>query len=70
MLGASNSEAMRRHLDEITTKVCTGANAILILDQAGWHGARELRSPTNFFLTVVAAALTRAQQPREHLGEL
>jgi DDE superfamily endonuclease len=33
-----NTEAMQLHLDEIATKVTAGAHAILILDQAGWHG--------------------------------
>ena len=41
-----NTEAMQLHLDEIATKVSAGAHAILILDQAGWHGAKELRIPT------------------------
>lgn len=43
VLPACNSEAMQLHLDEIATKVVPGAHAILILDQAGWHGAKELR---------------------------
>jgi transposase len=33
------------HLDEIATKVTPGAHAILILDQAGWHGAKDLEAP-------------------------
>jgi len=36
VLPACNTEAMQLHLDEIATKVCPGAHAILILDQAGW----------------------------------
>jgi hypothetical protein len=40
-----NSEAMQLHLNEIATKVAPGAHAILILDQAGWHGAKQLRIP-------------------------
>jgi hypothetical protein len=39
VLPACNSEVMQLHLDEIT-------HAILILDQAGWHGAKELRFRT------------------------
>jgi hypothetical protein len=35
---------MQLHLDEITTKVSPGAHAIIILDQAGWHG--ELFTPS------------------------
>jgi hypothetical protein len=47
VLPACNSEAMQLHLDEISTKVAPGAHAILILDQAGWHGAKQLRIPAN-----------------------
>jgi hypothetical protein len=50
VLPACNSEAMQLHLDEIATKVAPGAHAILILDQAGWHGAKELKIPINISL--------------------
>jgi hypothetical protein len=50
VLPACNSEAMQLHLNEIATKVASGAHAILILDQAGWHGAKELRIPANISL--------------------
>ena len=45
VLPACNTEAMQLHLDEIATKVTPGAHAILILDQAGWHGAKDLKAP-------------------------
>ena len=45
-----NTEAMQLHLDEIATRVTAGAHAILILDQAGWHGAKELKIPSNISL--------------------
>ena len=45
-----NTEAMQLHLDEIATKVTPGAHAILILDQAGWHGAKDLKAPDNISL--------------------
>jgi len=41
---------MQLHLDEIATKVAPGAHVILILDQAGWHGAKELKVPPNISL--------------------
>jgi hypothetical protein len=41
---------MQLHLDEITTKVAPSAHAILILDQAGWHGAKALRISSNISL--------------------
>ena len=34
----------------IATKVTPGAHAILILDQAGWHGAKDLKAPANISL--------------------
>ena len=42
--------AMQRHLDEISTQVATGAHAILILDQAGWHTTGKLKVPSNITL--------------------
>ena len=50
VLPACNTEAMQLHLDEIATKVTPGALAILILDQAGWHGAKDLKVPRNIAL--------------------
>jgi hypothetical protein len=41
---------MQLHLDEIATKVTPGAHAVLILDQAGWHGAKDLKAPKNISL--------------------
>jgi hypothetical protein len=45
-----NAEAMQLHLDEIATKVTTGAHAIILLDQAGWHGSKDLKIPRNISL--------------------
>jgi hypothetical protein len=50
VLPACNTEAMQLHLDEITTKITPGAYAILLLDQAGWHGAKALKVPSNISL--------------------
>ena len=50
VLPACNTEAMQLHLDEIATKVTPGALAVLILDQAGWHGAKDLEAPKNISL--------------------
>lgn len=46
-----NTEAMSRHLEEISTQLTPGAHAVLICDGAGWHqtgGA--LRVPANITL--------------------
>ena len=50
VLPACNCEAMQLHLDEIATKVIPGAHAIVLLDQAGWHGAKALVVPNNVSL--------------------
>ena len=50
VLPACNTETMQLHLDEIATKVARGAHAIVILDQAGWHGAKGLKIPSNLSL--------------------
>ena len=50
VLPACNCEAMKLHLDEIATKVALGAHAIILLDQAGWHGAKALQVPHNISL--------------------
>ena len=38
------------HLDEIAKEVAPGAQALLILDGAGWHGAKALNVPDNITL--------------------
>ena len=68
VLPACNTEAMQLHLDEIATKVTPGAHAILILDQAGWHGAKDLKGPKQYLAPAAATARARAQRPRKHLA--
>ena len=50
ILPRCNSEAMSLHLEEIAFHVAPGAHAVLILDQAGWHGSAELVVPANITL--------------------
>ncbi|MCX7313095.1 MAG: IS630 family transposase [Alphaproteobacteria bacterium] len=45
-----NSEAMSMHLEEIAFHVAPGAHAVVLLDQAGWHGSAELVVPQNITL--------------------
>ena len=44
------AEAMNLHLAEISKTVEPGAQALLILDGAGWHGAKALEIPQNITL--------------------
>ena len=41
---------MQFHLDDIAAKVAPCAHAILVFDQAGWHGAKALKIPPNLSL--------------------
>ena len=45
-----NTEAMGLHLGEIAKAVAPGAQALLIVDGAGWHGAKALNVPDNITL--------------------
>ena len=50
VLPRCNSEAMSLHLAEISQAVKKDAHAVIILDQAGWHGAKDLQVPDNISL--------------------
>ncbi len=50
VLPRCNTEGMTLHLAEISAAVAPGAHAVLLLDQAGWHGSRALVIPTNITL--------------------
>jgi hypothetical protein len=44
----ANTQAMNRHLEEISIEVAPGAHAILVCDGAGWHQrGSKLRVPSN-----------------------
>ena len=45
-----NTEAMNLHLAEIARHVAADAHAVVILDQAGWHGGNALIVPENLTL--------------------
>ncbi len=50
VLPRCNTKAMTLHLAEISQAVKKGAHAVVILDQAGWHGAKDLEVPDNITL--------------------
>ena len=60
--------AMQLHLDEIGARVTAGAHAIIILDQAGWHGAKDLKISQKPIAPAAAAACARAQSARKYLA--
>lgn len=50
VLPRCNTEAMRLHLRDISRAVKLRAHAVVLLDQAGWHGSKELEVPDNITL--------------------
>jgi transposase len=50
VLPRCNTEGVTLHLAEISAAVAPGAHAVLLLDQAGWHGSRALVIPANITL--------------------
>ncbi len=45
-----DTAAMAEHLKEISIAVDPGCHAVVLLDQAGWHGAARLAIPANVTL--------------------
>lgn len=43
----ADTEAMQRHLEEISRHVAEGAHAVLLFDRAGWHTTGKLDVPSN-----------------------
>lgn len=50
VLPCVNTEAMELHLAEVARTVATDAHALMIVDGAGWHGAKTLKLPDNITL--------------------
>ena len=46
----ANTDAMQRHLDEISRRVRRQSHAVLLLDRAGWHTTGALAVPANITL--------------------
>lgn len=47
-----NTATMALHLAEMSLAVATGAHAVVLMDQAGWHTTGKLKVPDN--ITIVA----------------
>ena len=53
VLPRCNTQGMTLHLAEISAAIAPGAHAILLLDQAGWHGSEALVVPANITLLLL-----------------
>ena len=48
-----DAEAMQKHLEEISRNVQPDAYAVVLMDGAGWHKAKELKLPDNLSLMIL-----------------
>jgi hypothetical protein len=55
VLPRCDTQAMALHLVEISRAVASGAHAVVLLDQAGWHTSRKLSVPDNLTLVPLPA---------------
>jgi hypothetical protein len=50
VLPRADTEAMQRHLEEISRTVAPGAHGVGVMDKAGWHTTAALEVPANLSL--------------------
>lgn len=68
----ADTEAMQKHLEEISRNVAAGAQAVLILDKAGWHTTGKLEVPANItllFLPPTSPELNPAENIWQYLRQ-
>ena len=53
VLPRCNTDAMNLHLTEFSVAVATDAHAVLMVDQAGWHLAKDLKTPDNITMMLL-----------------
>jgi len=68
VLPVCNQQAMQFHLDAIAPQVAPAAHAILLLDRAGWHGAKALKVPRNISLMLLPARAPELN-PQENIWQ-
>jgi transposase len=64
----ADTHAMTQHLAEISANVAAGAHALVVADQAGWHGAEALTVPDNITLMPLPTASPELN-PQENVWE-
>jgi transposase len=53
VLPYADTAAMQKHLDEISRCVRPKAHAVVLMDGAGWHKAKDLKAPENLSLMFI-----------------
>jgi len=56
IMSHADTQAMQKHVDEISRAVAPGAHVLIILDQAAWHTTRKLNLPENLTLVPLPPA--------------
>jgi len=64
----ANTEAMNKHLEEISKAVSPGAHAVLVHDGAAWHGSKGLTVPANI-TTITLPPYSPELNPAENVWE-
>lgn len=63
----ANTSSMQHHLEEISYHVAKGKHAVVVLDRAGWHLAKDLKIPVNISLLSLPA-YSPELNPQEQVG--
>ena len=72
ILPRANTDAMQRHLDEISAHVGQSAVAVVLMDQAAWHTTGRLNWPDNvraLFIPARCPELNPAEQIWQYLRQ-
>ena len=64
----ANTEAMQLHIDEISRRVAPGAQAVLLMDRAGWHTTSLLDMPANI-TPIFLPSKSPELNPVENIGQ-
>lgn len=56
VLPYANSNTMTIHLEYISSQIPTGKHAVIVLDQAGWHTSKKVKTFPNLTLLALPAA--------------
>jgi len=56
ILPYANSNTMTIHLEHISAEIPAGKHAVIILDQAGWHTSKKLKSFQNITIMALPSA--------------
>ncbi len=55
VLPLADTEAMQQFLDRFAETIAEDEHVVMMLDQAGWHGSRDLTVPANMTLVALPA---------------